>query len=163
MSLRAVPRRANLSWSTSRDGGTPAGEVRRTGVVGKQTTISNRNTLAPTSFLAESSPRFLHFHRAEPVSRFQRVDGYLCNLCCAHQIGPGGLQLPTSSKTATLLQLARKPFSFKNFLLGVQGKGLDKEALTRYMALHRATSRCDSSAEIANGSVPGLLMIGREG
>src|SRR5260221_9178291 len=125
--------------------------------------MSNRNTSAPTSFLAESSPRFSRFHRAEPLSRLQRLDGYLCSLRCADQIGPGGLRLLTSSKTATLLQLARKPFSFKNFLLCVQGRGLDKEAFTRYMALHRATSRCDSSAEIANGSVPGLLMIGREG
>ena len=162
MSLRAVPRRANLSWSTSRDGGTPAGEIRRIGVVGKQTTISNRKTLAPTSFLAESSPRFLHFHRAEPVSRLERLDSHLCSLCCADQTG-AGLRLLTSSGTATLPQLARKPFSFKNFLLGVQGRGLDKEAFTRYMALHRATSRCDSSAAIANGPVPGLLMMGREG
>ncbi len=163
MSPRAVPSRDHLPWSGPREEKNPAGAVRRSQLVGKQTTISNRNTLAPASFLAESSPRFPHFRRAEPVSRFQRLDGYLCSLCCADQIGPGGLRLPTSVRTATLLQLARKPFSFKNFLLGVQGRGLDKEAFTRYMALYRATSRCDSSAEIANGSVPGLLMIGREG
>ena len=163
MSPRAVSGRANLSWSTSRDGGTPTGEVRRTGVVGKQTTISNRNTLAPTSFLAESSPRFLHVHRAEPVSRLQRLDGCLCSLRCTDQIEPGGLRLLTSSKNAALLQSSRNLLSFKDFLLDVQGRGLDKRGFRRYIALHRATSRCDSSAEIANGSVPGLLMIGREG
>ena len=162
MSPRVVPSRDHLAGSDSRDEESPAGVVRRIGVVGKQTTISNRNTLAPTSFLAESSPRFPPFRRAEPVSRFQRLDGHLCSLCCADQTGPG-LRLLTSSGTATLPQLARKPFSFKNYLLGVRGRGLDKDAFTRYMGPHRATSRCDSSAEIANASVPGLLMIGREG
>jgi len=125
VSPRPVPSRNQLPWSGPGEERNPAGAVRRTQLVGKQTTISNRNTLAPASFLAESSPRFPDFRHAEPVSRFQRLDGYLCNLCCADQIGPGGLQLPTSSKTATSLQLARKPFSFKNFLLGVQGRGLD--------------------------------------
>jgi len=163
VSPRPVPSRNQLPWSGPGEERNPAGAVRRTQLVGKQTTISNRNTLAPTSFLAESSPRFLHVHRAEPVSRLQRLDGCLCSLRCTDQIEPGGLRLLTSSKNAALLQSSRNLLSFKDFLLDVQGRGLDKRGFRRYIALHRATSRCDSSAEIANGSVPGLLMIGREG
>jgi hypothetical protein len=73
------------------------------------------------------------------------------------------VRLLKNSRDVTVELFGRNLFGFKDFLLGFQGRGLDKLAFTGYTALHRATSRCDSSAEIANGSVPGLLMIGREG
>jgi hypothetical protein len=158
-----LPSRGHISPRTPGECENPAGAVRRIRVVGKQTIFSNRNTLAPTSFLAESSPRFVYFRCADPVSRLPRQVAYMEGWRCPGQPRFGAVRLLKNSRLPTVERFGRKLFGFKAFSLSFQGRGLDKPAFTGYTALRRATSRCDSSAQIANGSVPGLLMIGREG
>ena len=163
MNPGALPNRGHISPRAPRGCENPAGAVRRIRVVGKQTTFSNRNTLAPTSFLAESSPRFVYFGCADHLSRLPRQVSYMEGWRCPGQPRFGVVRLLKNSRHPTVQRFCRKLFGFQAFSLGFQGRGLDKLTFTGYTALHRATSRCDSSTEIANGSVPGLLMIGREG
>jgi len=158
-----LPRRAHISPRTPRGCENPGAALRLIVLVWKPTIISNRNSLVATSFLTGLSSHFVLLHSGSPMPRGARQAAWLVLWGWANQARSALLRLLASSKAPALLQSSRKLLSFKDFLLNVQGRGLDKRAFRRYMALHRATSRCDSSAEIANGSVPGLLMIGREG
>jgi hypothetical protein len=163
VSPHAVRRRDHISWRTPRECENPAGALRLIGLVWKPTIISNRNSLVATSFLTGLSYHFVLLHSGSPMPRAARQPARLVLWGWANQARSALLRLLASSRTTALLQSSRKLLSFKDFLLNVQGRGLDKRAFRRYMALHRATSRCDSSAEISKGSVPGLLMMGREG
>lgn len=161
MSPGALPDRGHISPTIRCEN--PAGAVRHIGVVGKQTTFSNRNALALTSFLAESSPCFVYFRCADHLSLLPRQVSYLEGWRRPGQLRFGVVRLVKNRGDVTAERFGRKLFGFQDFSLGFQDRGLDKLSFTGYTALHWATSRCDSSAEIANGSVPGLLTIGRKG
>ncbi len=156
MSPRAGPRRTHLSWSTPREGEYPAGAVRRIWLVGKQSTISNWNTLTPTSFLSESSPRFLHFYCADHVSRLPRQAPYLDGLRCPGQDRSDVVRLLTSSSKTTAGRFARKVFSFHDLPSGVRTRGLTSGSPERYIAVRRDRSRRGGLTESPNGPVVGL-------
>ncbi len=156
MSPRPVPRRVQISWSTLREGENSAGAVRRIGLVGKQTTISNRNTLAPTSFLAESSPRFVLFHHAGSLHWLLLQTAYLGSLSCPGRTRSAFLQLLMNGCNTVTSGSPRKLFSFNDFARGVRTKVLTRGGPERYTAIHRGRSRRAGLAESPNGHVGGL-------
>ncbi len=140
--------------STPREGENPARALRLIGLVWKPTMNSNRNSLVAASLLAGLSSPLVLLHSGSPLPCATRQPAWLVLWGWANQAGSALLRLLTSSKTTALLLISGKLLSFKDFLLDVEGRGLDNGAFKRYMALHRATSRCESSAKMVNGFRP---------
>ena len=157
MSPRALTRRDRLSWPTPREGENPAGAIRRIWLVGKRTTISNRNTLAATSFLAEWSSSLVLFHRAGSVPCPAQQAVSLGGSSCAGQIRSAMPHLRRSSYNPTAGRFTHNLLSFNDFSLGVRSTALTKGCFERNIAPHRGRSRCVASAEMASGCVPGPL------
>ncbi len=120
MSPRALSRRVRLSWSTPRRRWESCRSGSTIGVVRKQTTISNRKTLSPTSFPAGSSPRFVPLHCAGHASRLPRQGVCWDGLRCPGQDTSDVVRLPTSSSKTTAGRFARKVFGFHDLLSGVR-------------------------------------------
>jgi len=144
-----VPNRGHLSWSDPREGKNPAGAVRPIGLVGKQTTNSNRDTLAPTSFLAEWSPRFVLFYRATPAPCLPRQGGSLARLRSADLTTSAMLGLLSSNKYAAAGRFSRNLFGLHELPSGIRRRGLTRGGPERYITIGSLTKR-------PNGPVAGL-------
>ncbi len=149
MSPLTVPNRGHLSWSDPREGKDPAGAVRRIGLVGKQTIITNRNILAPTSFLAEWSPRFVLFYRATPVPCLPRQGGCLARLRSADLTRLVMLRLLSSNKYTAGGRFGRKLFGLHELPSGIRRRGLTRRGPERYITIGGLTKS-------PNGPVAGL-------
>ncbi len=157
MSPRAVPRRAHVCGLLPRKGEAHAEANRHIWMVGKQSTIGNRDTSRSISFLAELSSSFGIFHRLSLLAGPPQQDVHLGRLPCAGQIRSAELPLLRSNCKTVVVRPARNPFSCNEFLLGVCGTALTKGSSERNMPPHRGRSRCVASAEMAAGWVPAPL------
>src|SRR6266481_7243076 len=153
MSPRGLPRRTLLSRPAPREGENPVGAIRRIWLVGKQTTISNRNTLAATSFLAEWSPRFVLFYSASPAPCLAREAGCLGRSRYAGQTRSAVQRLLTSTSNAIPLRFLHKPFSLHDLPSVVRRRGLTARSQKRYTAILRGRSRRGGLTESPNGPV----------
>ncbi len=156
MSPRVLTRRGRLSWPTPREGENPAGAIRRIWLVGKQTTISNRNSLAATSFLAEWSPRLVLFCGVSPAPCLPRQAGCLARLRYADPTRSAVLRLLRSTDDTTSVRFARNPFSLHELPSGVRRRGLTCGSPERYITVRRGRSRRSGLTKSPNGPVEGL-------
>jgi len=151
VSPRGLPKRVHICWPPPREREGPEGAIRRIWLVGKQTAISNPNTLAPTSFLAEWSLHFVLFYRASPESCLPRRAGCLACLRYTDLTWSAELRLLRSIGNTTQGCFARKPFSLHELPSGIPTRGLTGLALERYIALDRGRSKCGGLTESYNG------------
>jgi hypothetical protein len=156
VSPRAVRRRDHISWRIPRECENPAGAVRCIRVVGKQTTISNRNTLAPTLLLSEWSPGFVLFYGGSPKPCLPRQVGCQGRLRYADLARSAMLRLLRSSGNTTPARFAHKPFSLHELPSGIRTRGLTGRTSERYIAVDRGGSRRGGLTESRNGPVAGL-------
>jgi len=149
VSPRSMPRRTHLSWPTPREGENPARVVRRIRLVRKPTTITNRSSLAPTSFLEESTPLFVLFYRASSGPCLSRQAGRLVRLRYADLTRSAMLRLLTSSENTTAGRFGSKLFGLHELPIGVYARGLTRGGPERYITIGGLTKS-------PNGPVAGL-------
>ena len=146
VSPRPVPRRTHLTWSSPREYENPEGTNRRIWLVGKQTTISNRNTLALISFLAESSPGFVPFHPAGSLPCLPAKAESLSGLRSASQT------------RSSLGRFANKPFCFYDLPVVVRSKVLTFAVSERCKVIDTGRSRRSGLRKSPNGPIAGLFL-----
>lgn len=156
MSTRTAPRRAHLSVSTPREGENLVEVLSQVGLVGKQTTISIRNTLEAPSFLAEWLPRFVLFHPAGLLPCPPRQAVHLALLRSPGQTGSAVLRLPKSSRQTATDKFAHKLFGLHELPSGVRRRGLTRGGPERYTAIHRGRSRRGGLSKSPNGPIARL-------
>ena len=157
MSARVLPRGVHPCQPTPRECEPPAGANRYIWLVGKQSTISNRNTSGSISILAELSSCFGVFHPLVSLPGPRRQDVQLDRLPCAGQIRSGELRLLKSNCNIAAVRSIRNPFSCNDFSRSVRDTALTKGSSERNMTSHIARSRCAASAELPTGWVPAPL------
>jgi len=157
VSPRAVSRRAHLPWLAPRECKPHAGADRCIWLVGKQSTISNRNTSRSISIFAELSSCFGLSHRFGSLPGPPQQDARLGRLLCAGQIRSGEWALLKSNCNTAAVRSIHKPFSCNEFSRSICDMALTKEFSGRNITPHIARSRCAASAELPTGWVPAPL------
>ena len=157
MSPRAVSRRAHLLWLAPKECEPPAGADRCIWLVGKQSTISNRNTSRSISIFAELSSCFGLSHRFGSLPGPPQQDAHLGRLLCAGQIRSVELcPLKSNCNTAPVRSI-RNPFSCNDFSRSVRDTALTKRSSEQNITPYIARSRCAASAELPTAWVPAPL------
>jgi hypothetical protein len=156
LSPRALPRRAQISWSPPSECEDPAGGVWRIWLVGKQTTNSNRTASATPSFPAELSPHSVIFHRACREPHLSRQAGYLASLRYTYLTSSAKLRLLRSTSNMTLVRFAHKPFTIHELPSSSSTRGLTGLALGRYIVSCRGRSKRSRLTESRNGPLTRL-------
>ena len=157
MSARALPRRAHFFWVAPREYEPPAAANRRNWLVGKQSTISNRNTSGSVSIFAELSSCLCVFYHLDSLPSTPQQDVHLDRLLCARQIRSVELRLLKSNCNTEAVRSTHNPLSCNDFSIGAWNTALTKGSSARNMSPHKARSRCVASAEMAAGWVPAPL------
>lgn len=157
MNSREAYRRDYRSGSSSRKRENPAGAPRQVGLVGKQTTMSNRNSLMATSFPAEWFARFDSFHR--PSCPLSLLPGYrrFVYLCGPGWIKPTLLKLRNCSACSALGRPAVKLLGLHDLASNIRRTPLTKANSPGYGGVQKGGSGCNDSSAKASGSVPGTL------
>jgi len=154
VSPRAVPRRERLSWSGPGESENSAGAVRRIGLVGKQTTNSDRNILAATSFPTEWSACFILLHHVGSLPWPPLKAAPMGDLRCARQTRSGIVRLLRTNSNRTTDRLARKLFGFHHLPIVLGFRGIDNCWLSGYMGIHRGRPERGGLATNSSNSVP---------
>src|SRR6266478_5084121 len=157
VSPRAVPRRVRVPWLAPRESEARAGAIGRICVVGKPSTISNRNTSGSISILAELSSCLGALHPACCLPTPPQQGAHLGRLLCAGQIRSAELLLLKSNCNTAAVRSIHKPFGCNDFSRSVCDTALTKGFSGRNITLHIARSRCAASAELPTGWVPAPL------
>jgi len=126
VSPRAVPRRAQFFWLAPREYEPPTAANRRNWLVGKQSTISNRNTSGPVSIFAELSSCLCVFYHLDSLSRTPQQDVHLDRLLCARQIRSVELPLLRSSCDTGTVGSISKPFSGNDLSRSIRSTSLTR-------------------------------------
>jgi hypothetical protein len=156
VSPRAVPRRTHLSWPNLRECENPAGAGRQIWLVGKQSTISNRNTSGSLSIFAALSSCLCVFYHLDSLPSTPQQDVHLDRLLCARQIRSAELRpLRTSCDTGTVRSIS-KPFRGNNLSRGIRNRSLTRRCSERRIIAHSGTSKRCSLCKSPNGPVAGL-------
>jgi hypothetical protein len=119
VSARAVSRRAHLSSLALRECEPLAGADRCIWLVGKQSTISNRNTSGSISIPAELSSCLYFSYRLDSLPRTPQLDIQLDRLLCPQQIGSAALCF---REVAARLQRADLPITCLVVMICLHGR-----------------------------------------
>jgi len=157
LSARVMPRGVHPSQPTPRECEPPARANRCIRLVGKQSTISNRNRSRSLSIVAELSSCFGLSHRFGSLPGPPQQDARLGRLLCAGQIRSGEWALLKSNCNTAAVRSIHKPFSCNEFSRSICDMALTKEFSGRNITPHIARSRCAASAELPTGWVPAPL------
>jgi hypothetical protein len=156
MSARAVSRQPHLSWPTPRECEPPAGADRYIWLVGKQSTISNRNTSQLTSLLGERWSYVSVFHRVCSLGRPQRLDLHLGSPLGAGQIGTRVLWF---REVGARLQKSALPITCLVVMICLHGQrslSLTGGSSRRKISPPRGRSKRTALSKSPNGPVAGL-------
>jgi len=156
VSPRAVPRRDHLSRQSPRGGVAGAGSCRHMWLVGKPSTMSNRNRSWSISFLAELSSCLGDFHSLGSFPSAPQQDVHLGRLLCARQIRSVELRLLRSSCDTATVRSISKPFSGNDLSRGISSTSLTRRCLEQKIAARSGTSKRSSLCKSPNGPVEGL-------
>jgi len=156
MRPRVLPRRVYLSWLAPGRYELPAGANRCISLVGKQSTLSNRNTSGSISIVAELSSCLCVFYHLDLLPTTPQLDVRLDRLLCARQIRSAELRLlRTSCDTGTVRSIS-KPFRSNNLSRGIRSRYLTRRCSERRIIAHSGTSKRSSLCKSPNGPVAGL-------
>jgi len=156
MRPRVLPRRVYLSWLAPGRYELPAGANRCISLVGKQSTLSNRNTSGSISILAELSSCLCVFYHLDLLRSTPQLDVRLDRLLCARQIRSVELRLLRSSCDTATVRSTSKPFSGNELSRGISSTSLTRRCLEQKIAASSGTSKRSSLCKSPNGPVEGL-------
>ncbi len=157
MSRRGLPNRAHICRLLQRGGEVPAGAIRRILLVGKQSTISERNTSGSISIPVKWASILGHFHRVGSFPNSPEQDTDLGRSLRAGQIRSAVLRLRRSNCKTLAARFSHNLFGCNDFSSGVCYKTLTKGSSERNMPPHRRRWRCVASAEMSTGCIPAPL------
>jgi hypothetical protein len=152
----AVSRRAHLPWLGPRECKPLAGADRCIWLVGKQSTISDRNTSQSISIPAKWSSSLGRLHRVGCFPNSPERDTDLARLLCSGQIRSTVLRLVRSNCDSATVRLISKPFSCYDLSRGVRSKSLTRRCSEQKIAAHSGTSKRSLLCKSPNGPVEGL-------
>jgi len=156
MRPRVLPRRVYRSWLAPGRYELPAGANRCISLVGKQSTLSNRNTSGSISFLAELSSCLGDFHSLGSFPSAPQQGVHLCRLLCARQIRSVEFRLLRSSCDTATVRSISKPFSGNDLSRGISSTSLTRRCLEQKIPASSGTSKRSSLCKSPNGPVAGL-------
>ena len=156
MRPRVLPRRVYLSWLAPGRYELPAGANRYISLVGKQSTMSNRNRSWSISFLAELSSCLGDFHFLGSFPSAPQQGVHLGRLLCARQSRSVELRLLRSSCDTATVRAISKPFRGNDLTRSIRSTSLTKSWSERKIAAQSGTSKHSSLCKSPNGPVEGL-------
>jgi len=154
MSPRTVPGERHLPRPTTRECEYPAGADRHIGVVGKPTTISNRNTLAPTPFSTEWFACFVFLQHVGSFPGPPLKATPIGDLRCARQTRSGVVRLLRTNSNTTIGRFSCKLFGFHHLPSAFGLMGIDNCWLWGYTGIHRGRPERGGLATNSSNSVP---------
>ena len=156
MRPRVLPRRVYLSWLAPGRYELPAGANRCISLVGKQSTLSNRNTSGSISIVAELSSCLCVFYHLDLLPTTPQLDVRLDRLLCARQIRSVELSILTSTCYTANVRSSSKPFNGNDLSRSIRSMSLTRSCSERKIVAHSGTSKHSSLCKSPNGPVEGL-------
>jgi len=154
----ADPTRAHLPFPTAREGDSSSRAVRRVGVDGKRTTVSDRNTSTGNSCAAERFAQCAPFYRGASLFPFPPRRGCFAPLCDYPAWTKSMLlTLPRGTANTILGRLAVKLLIVHKLASAARGRELTEGGFAGYAGILKGGSSCVDSTAKASGSVPGTL------